>query len=250
VEILKSRSEIEDKYKWRLEDIYENEELWEEDFQKTKELLDEIGGFKGRITAAESLLKVLKLSDRIGMLIGKIFAYARMRRDEDNANPRYQGLTDRAIGLSIEAASTTSFIAPEILSIDVQKLRAMVDELEELKIYRKHLENLIRFKPHVLSSEEEKILAETEMIAESISDIYTMLNDADLRFPVIKDEEGNDVELTHGNFISFMQSKDRNVRKAAFDVLYDTYRRYINTFASTMSGNVKKGYLLCKNKKI
>lgn len=249
MEILKSRSEIEDKYKWRLEDIYENEELWEEDFQKTKELLDEIGGFKGRITAAESLLKVLKLSDRIGMLIGKIFAYARMRRDEDNANPRYQGLTDRAIGLSIEAASTTSFIAPEILSIDVQKLRAMVDELEELKIYRKHLENLIRFKPHVLSSEEEKILAETEMIAESISDIYTMLNDADLRFPVIKDEEGNDVELTHGNFISFMQSKDRNVRKAAFDVLYDTYRRYINTFASTMSGNVKKDIFYAKLRK-
>ena len=151
--------------------------------------------------------------------------------------------------LSIEAMSATSFIAPEILSIDEHKLKAMIDEKEELKIYGQYLENLMRFKPHVLSPEEEKILAETEILGESISDIFSMLNDADLSFPVVKDEDGSEVELTHGNFISFMQSKDRSVRKAAFNGMYDTYKKYINTFASTMSGNVKKDIFYTNTRK-
>ncbi|WP_420840560.1 oligoendopeptidase F [Caldicoprobacter algeriensis] len=237
---LRSRSEIDEKYKWRLEDIYENEELWEEDYKSTKQLLEEITGFEGKINTAENLLKVLKLNDQIGMKMEKIFAYARMRRDEDNANPRYQALTDRAMRLSIEASSATSFIAPEILSIDEAKLRAMIEELEELKVYRQYLDNLLRYKPHVLSPEEEKILAETQTMAQSISNIYTMLNNADLRFPSIKDEQGNEVELTHGNFISFMQSGNRDVRRSAFNAMCDTYKKYINTFAATMAGNVKK----------
>ncbi|MDK2814743.1 MAG: oligoendopeptidase, partial [Thermoanaerobacter sp.] len=96
MEILKDRSEIEDKYKWRLEDIYENENLWEEDYNKTKELLKEIVKFKGKINTSRNLLEVLKLNDQIGMTASKIFAYARMRRDEDNTNPKYQALTDKA----------------------------------------------------------------------------------------------------------------------------------------------------------
>ncbi|MBM7581220.1 oligoendopeptidase F [Caldicoprobacter guelmensis] len=246
---LKNRSEIDEKYKWRLEDIYESEELWEQDYQSTKQLLEEIAGFKGRINTAENLLKVLKLNDQIGMKLEKIFAYARMRRDEDNANPRYQALTDRAMRLSIEASSATSFIAPEILSIDETKLRAMIEELEGLKVYRQYLDNLLRYKPHVLSPEEEKILAETQIMAQSISDIYTMLNNADLRFPFIRDERGNEVELTHGNFISFMQSANRDVRKAAFSAMYDTYKKYINTFAATMAGSVKKDVFYARIRK-
>ena len=249
MKVLRNRNEIDEKYKWRLEDIYENEEMWEEDFQKVKELLAEIAGFKGKINTAENLHSVLMLNDRIGMSLGKIFSYARMRRDENNTNARYQSLTDRAMMLSIEAMSATSFIAPEILSIDEHKLKAMIDEKEELKIYGQYLENLMRFKPHVLSPEEEKILAETEILGESISDIFSMLNDADLRFPVVKDEDGSEVELTHGNFLSFMLSKDRSVRKAAFNGMYDTYKKYINTFASTMSGNVKKDIFYTNTRK-
>ena len=248
MKVLRNRNEIDEKYKWRLEDIYENEEMWEEDFQKVKELLAEIAGFKGKINTAENLHSVLMLNDRIGMSLGKIFSYARMRRDENNTNARYQSLTDRAMMLSIEAMSATSFIAPEILSIDEHKLKAMIDEKEELKIYGQYLENLMRFKPHVLSPEEEKILAETEILGESISDIFSMLNDADLRFPVVKDEDGSEVELTHGNFISFMQSKDRSVRKAAFNGMYDTYKKYINTLP-TMSGNVKKDIFYTNTRK-
>jgi len=249
VEVLKDRSEIEDKYKWRLEDIYENENLWEEDYNKTKELLKEIVKFKGKINTSRNLLEVLKLNDQIGMTASKIFAYARMRRDEDNTNPKYQALTDKAMRLNVEVMSATSFIAPEILSIDTQKLMEMIEELEELKIYKQYLEDLIRFKPHVLSSEEEKILAEAETLAESVSNVYTMLNNADMRFSTIKDEEGKEVELTHGNFVRFMQSKDRNVRKAAFNAMYDTYKKFINTFASTMAGNVKKDIFYAKTRK-
>ncbi len=213
MEILKDRSEIEDKYKWRLEDIYENENLWEEDYSKTKELLEEVLKFKGKINTSRDLLEVLKLNDQIGMTASKIFAYARMRRDEDNTNPKYQALTDKAMRLNIEVMSATSFIAPEILSIDTQKLMEMIEELEELKIYKQYLEDLIRFKPHVLSPEEEKILAEAKTLAESVSNIYTMLNNADMRFPTIKDEEGKEVELTHGNFIALCRVKIETLEK-------------------------------------
>ncbi|WP_437341522.1 oligoendopeptidase F [Caldanaerobacter subterraneus] len=230
----------------RLEDIYENEELWEEDYRKVKELLKEIVKFKGKIRTSKDLLEVLKLNDQIGMTASKIFAYARMRRDEDNTNSKYQALSDKAMRLNIEVMSATSFIVPEILSIETEKLRNMIEELEELKIYKQYIEDLIRYKPHVLSPEEEKILAEAETLAESVSTIYSMLNHADLRFPTIRDENGNEVELTHGNFISFMQSKDRNVRKAAFEALYDTYKKFINTFASTLAGSVKKDIFYAK----
>jgi oligoendopeptidase F len=246
---LKERSEIDERYKWRLEDIYENEELWEEDYKKVKDLLKEIVKFKGKIKTSKDLLEVLKLNDQIGMIASKIFAYARMRRDEDNTNSKYQALSDKAMRLNIEVLSATSFIVPEILSIETEKLRNMIEELEELKIYKQYIEDLIRYKPHVLSPEEEKILAEAETLAESVSTIYSMLNHADLRFPTIKDENGNEVELTHGNFISFMQSKDRNVRKAAFEALYDTYKRFINTFASTLAGSVKKDIFYAKARK-
>ncbi|MBE3579727.1 MAG: oligoendopeptidase [Caldanaerobacter sp.] len=243
---LRERSEIDERYKWRLEDIYENEELWEEDYRKVKELLKEIVKFKGKIRTSKDLLEVLKLNDQIGMTASKIFAYARMRRDEDNTNSKYQALSDKAMRLNIEVMSATSFIVPEILSIETEKLRNMIEELEELKIYKQYIEDLIRYKPHVLSPEEEKILAEAETLAESVSTIYSMLNHADLRFPTIRDENGNEVELTHGNFISFMQSKDRNVRKAAFEALYDTYKKFINTFASTLAGSVKKDIFYAK----
>lgn len=246
---LRERSEIDERYKWRLEDIYENEELWEEDYRKVKELLKEIVKFKGKIRTSKDLLEVLKLNDQIGMTASKIFAYARMRRDEDNTNSKYQALSDKAMRLNIEVMSATSFIVPEILSIETEKLRNMIEELEELKIYKQYIEDLIRYKPHVLSPEEEKILAEAETLAESVSTIYSMLNHADLRFPTIKDENGNEVELTHGNFISFMQSKDRNVRKAAFEALYDTYKKFINTFASTLAGSVKKDIFYAKARK-
>ncbi|MEQ2129469.1 oligoendopeptidase F [Caldanaerobacter subterraneus KAk] len=243
---LRERSEIDERYKWRLEDIYENEELWEEDYRKVKELLKEIVKFKGKIKTSKDLLEVLKLNDQIGMTASKIFAYARMRRDEDNTNSKYQALSDKAMRLNIEVMSATSFIVPEILSIETEKLRNMIEELEELKIYKQYIEDLIRYKPHVLSPEGEKILAEAETLAESVSTIYSMLNHADLRFPTIRDENGNEVELTHGNFISFMQSKDRNVRKAAFEALYDTYKKFINTFASTLAGSVKKDIFYAK----
>jgi len=243
---LRERSKIDERYKWRLEDIYENEELWEEDYRKVKELLKEIVKFKGKIKTSKDLLEVLKLNDQIGMTASKIFAYARMRRDEDNTNSKYQALSDKAMRLNIEVMSATSFIVPEILSIETEKLRNMIEELEELKIYKQYIEDLIRYKPHVLSPEEEKILAEAETLAESVSTIYSMLNHADLKFPTIKDENGNEVELTHGNFISFMQSKDRNVRKAAFEALYDTYKKFINTFASTLAGSVKKDIFYAK----
>lgn len=237
---LRSRSEIDERYKWRLEDIYENVDLWDNDYNRVKELLSELLTFKGKIKNSENLLRVLRLQDEVGQLSSKLFVYARMRRDEDNTNTKYQALADKAMRLNVEVSSVTSFIVPEILSIEIDKLRSIINESKELKIYEHYIDELIRYKPHILSENEEKILAETGDIAESSSNIFRMLNNADIVFPAIKDENGEEVELTHGNYIKFMESRSREIRIAAFNAMYDTYKKFINTFSAIIAANVKK----------
>lgn len=237
---LRSRSEIDDRYKWKLEDIYENEDLWDNDYNRVKKLLNEILTFKGKIKNSKNLLSVLKLQDEIGQLSSKLFVYARMRRDEDNTNTMYQALADKAMRLNVEVSSVTSFIVPEILSIETDELKGIINESQELKIYEHYIDELIRYKPHILSENEERILAESGVIAESSGNIFRMLNNADMVFPVIKDENGEDVELTHGNYIKFMESRRREIRIAAFNAMYDTYKKFINTFSATTAANVKK----------
>jgi len=244
--MLKNRSEIDERFKWRLEDIYENEDLWYKDFNKVDELINKLTSYKNKIKSKEVLAEVLKLKDQIGETVGKLYAYARMRRDEDNSNQKYQALSDKAMNLYIKVMSLSSFITPEILSIDTNELRKMVLEYDGLKLYKQYIDNLIRYKPYILKENEEKILAESQIIGESFDNIYTMLNNADIKFPIIKDEYGENIELTHGNFIKFMESKNRDVRENAFNSMYNTYKSLINTFSAIISANVKKDVFYSK----
>jgi len=237
---LPSREEIEPKYKWKLEDIYESDELWEDDFKKVKQRLKQLEDFHGSINSAEKLAEVLKLKDEIGQMTDKLFTYARMRRDEDNARAKYQALADRAMGLSVEAASYLSFIEPEILALSKEKILGFLKQREDLKVYRHYIDELLRMKDHILDAEREKMLADAGEMAEAPGDIFRMLDNADIKFPVIKDDEGNEVELTKGRYINFMESRKREVRKSAFEALYSTYKGLANTLAATTSANVKR----------
>jgi oligoendopeptidase F len=239
--VLPKREDIDPKYKWKLEDIYESDGKWEEDFVKIKELAGKAGKLKGTLGESDTnLLDCLKFCDSMLSLCDKAFVYARMRRDEDNSNPVYQAFTDRALSLGTQVYAAISFVVPEIISIPEGKIREFLDKNSELKLYWHYIKDMLRQKRHTLSEKEEQILALSTEIAQAPSDIFTMLNNADIRFPVIKDESGKEVELTKGRYIKFLESKDRNVRKDAFNALYDTYRKQKNTLAATLSNSVKK----------
>lgn len=238
---LPKRAEIADEFKWRLEDIYPSDQAWEADFQRVKGLLQELPSWEGRVgESAVNLLTVLKLRDQIGETVERIFVYARMRRDEDNTNPTYQALADRAQGLSAEAESKAAFIDPEILGIPDGTLNRYFDEEPPLRLYRFAIESISRMKPHVLTAPEEKLLAMAGEVGEVPRAVFSMLNDADLKLPSIKDEGGHEVELTKGRFITFLESKERHVRREAFQAMSSAYLNQKHTIAATLAGTVKR----------
>lgn len=246
---LPSREEIQDVYKWKLEDIYQNEELWEKDYDEVKKQLNLFDEYHGKINTAENLLGVLKLKDEVERKIDKLFTYARMRRDEDNSRANYQALTDRAMGLLVEVSSSISFIEPEILSLSKEELLGFMEQDEDLKLYEHYLTNLLRMKEHILDADREKMLAEMGEIAQAPGDIFKMLDNADIRFPLIKDENGKEVELTKGRYIKFMESENREVRKSAFEAFHNTYKGMINTLSATTAANVKTNIFVKNQRK-
>ncbi|MFZ5986836.1 MAG: oligoendopeptidase F [Bacillota bacterium] len=240
VKTLPKRDEIDSKYKWKLEDIYENIDKWEEDFKKVKQYIGDIVKFKGTLNEGpEKLLECLKLSNDLMSLNDKVFVYARMKKDENNADPLYQGLADRASTLTTEAYASTSFIVPELISIPEDKLKSYLNASKELEVYRQFFNEILRQKEHILSEREEELLALSSEVSGSSREIFTMLNNADIKFPFIKDEDGEEVELTKGRYVKFLESKDRRVRKDAFNALYSTYGKFRNTLAASLTGNIK-----------
>ncbi|QNG59569.1 oligoendopeptidase F [Bacillus sp. PAMC26568] len=241
VKTLPKRSEIAVEDTWGLEDIFENDEAWEAEFKEVKAALPKISEYKGKLAdSAEGFLEALTYQDEVMERLGKLYTYAHMRYDQDTTNSHYQGLNDRASNLYTQASSVSSYIIPEILSMDEASIKSFLEEKEELRVYEHTLDEINRQRPHVLSAEQEALLAQASDVLGSSSNTFGMLNNADLEFPSIKDEDGEDVEVTHGRYIRFLESEDRKVREDAFKAVYSTYDKYKNTFASTLSGAVKK----------
>ncbi len=238
---LPKRSEIPVEETWNLEAIFASEQDWEEEFQNVKALLPEMTAYKGKLTdSAKTLYEALTLQDELSQRLSKLYTYANMRSDEDTTNSKNQGLKDRAANLATQMSSQLSFIVPELLNASEERLQELLQEYEPLKLYEHMIDEMNRQRPHVLSQQEEAILAQASEVMRTPSNTFSMLNNADLKFPVIQDENGNDVEVTHGRYIQLLESGDRNVRKAAFKAVYSTYEKFINTFASTLSGAVKR----------
>ncbi|MES5925609.1 oligoendopeptidase F [Bacillus cereus group sp. MG9] len=238
---LPNRNEIEEASTWRLEDIFQTDAEWEKEFQAIKELLPKLTEFKGKLgDSADNLLEALQYEDEISMRLGKLYTYAHMRYDQDTTNSVYQALNDRATNLYSQVSSSTAYIVPEILSISEDTLQTFLQENRELSVYEHALEEITRQRPHVLSEAEEALLAEASEVMSASSNTFGMLNNADLKFPSIKGEDGEEVEITHGRYIQFLESDDRRVREDAFKAVFETYGKFKNTFASTLSGAVKR----------
>ncbi|MDR7000793.1 oligoendopeptidase F [Neobacillus niacini] len=241
VKTLPARSEIPVEETWKLEDIFANDEAWEKEFQEVKSQIPGVKEFEGKLgESAAILFKALQTQDQLLERLGKLYAYSHMRSDQDTTNSFYQGLDDRMKNLYGQAGSALAFIVPELLSIDESKLKGFLTEKPELKLYEHAIEEINLQRPHVLSAEQEALLAEAGEVMDASSNTFGMLNNADLEFPSIKDENGEEVEITHGRYIRFLESSDQRVRRDAFKAVYETYGKFRNTFASTLSGNVKK----------
>ncbi|MDE8564614.1 oligoendopeptidase F [Anoxybacillus rupiensis] len=241
VKSLPKRNEIPIEETWRLEDIFPSDEAWEQEFQEVKKMLPKLADYQGRLgESADVFYEALQYQDHLSLRLDKLYTYAHMRYDQDTTNSFYQSLNDRIKGLYSEASSAMAFIVPEILAIDEAKVKSFLKEKEELKLYEHALDEINRQRPHVLSAKEEALLAQAAEVMASSSNTFGMLNNADLKFPAIIDENGEEVEVTHGRYIRFLESEDRRVRRDAFKAVYKTYGKYKNTFASTLSGAVKK----------
>ena len=244
---LPCRDEIEAKYKWQLEDIYADEKYWEEDFLKIRYLSTQLADFRGTLAQGpDKLLQCFQHCNDMLSLNDKLFAYARMRRDENNAEPKYQALTDRAMALSTEVYAAVAFIVPEIIALDEQELSHNLEQVPELRQYKHYINEILRQKQHILSDKEEELLALSAEVAHAPYDIFTMYNNADIVFPAIVDENGDEVELTKGRYIKFLEARDRRVREDAFHALYKTYGAMKNTLAAALGNNIKKNRFFAK----
>lgn len=244
---LNTREEADARCKWAIEDLYKDDEDWKRDYELLKSRIPELTKFRGRLgESAEVLLSMQKLSDELNQLLEKVYVYANQRLHENTDNSTYQNLASQAQGLLVELSESLSFVEPELMELPDGIIETFLDENEELLVYRQYFENIIRQKKHVLPTEQEQLLAAMGEVAESPKDIFSMFNNADIRFPEITGEDGHPVQVTHGRYMSLMQSRNRQVRKDAFEAMYGVYGDWRNTLAAMYRANVKQEAFLAK----
>lgn len=238
---LKTRDQIDSKYKWNIEAMIPDESVISGELETIKKEAEAYGeDFAGRLTeSADTLLAAFQKRDDIWRRLEKIYVYARMRRDENNAETKYQAMADQCNSVIAAVSASMAFFTPELLSASEETILAYIDAAPGLEIYRFAICDTMRQKAHILTQAEENILAQMSEITGATNDIFTMLNNADIKFGTIIDEDGDETEVTHGNFIKFMESHDRDVRKNAYNAVYDTYKELINTIASAYNYNTK-----------
>ncbi|MCP3964886.1 MAG: oligoendopeptidase F [Lentisphaerae bacterium] len=240
---LPQRNELPQEMTWNLEIMYKNSKEWEDDFSKIPELLEKFMAFKGKLKDSAAMLRdAIEASDAMERLAEKVYVYAHLRSDEDTADSKNRSKVDRASALFAEISGKTAWFDPEIMEIHPEVMAQFL-QAEDLAFYKRSLEELLRERPHTLSEKEERILGMSSDVMSTPSKTFSMLNNADLRFPEINNESGTKVEMTHGNYIKFLECSKREVRKDAFEGMYDTYNKFRNTFSSTLDGTIKRHVL-------
>lgn len=243
------RSTIENKFKWTIDEMYPNEESIEKDIQKVKELIEEVKKYKGILAdSEENLFKALNISEETSRILQNLYVYTHMKSHEDTRINKNQGNATKTDMLSTELSMATSYMVPEIIAMDSEKLENYL-KTEKLSHYKKYVDDILRLKPHTLNEREEELLAAVADLSGVPENVYDMLSFADLQFPEIEDENGEKVRVTHSNFSLFLKSKDARVRKDAFEAMYGVYGQYKNTFASTLYGGIKSEIFYAKTRK-
>ena len=248
--VFSNRTQIEEKYKWDLTDIYKSDENWEEDFKWILAQIPHYREFVGKLSSnAETLLACFKFDDEIGIRLERLYLYAMLAKDSDMSIPKYQAMEERINSLHAKVSAESSFIKPEMLEIPGDKLLSMISTNEELTVYKHVIENLLRTKAHSLSKPEEQLLALAGEIAQNSYNTYSMFTNTDINFGKLRDDTGNENEITHARFYAAMYSKDRAFREKAFNTYLAPYKEYANTFTTLFNGGLKANIFFAKARK-
>lgn len=247
---LKERKDIPKEYKWDLGSLYESVESWEEDFTKASQVFEEIQEMKGKLlSSAENFLEGINQYLEGMRIVSRLRTYAKMRQDENTKISTFQALNSRGEALGVQFGEVSSYIIPEIMEGDLGVIKGYLKNHQDLKLYEQFVDDILRRRPHTLSKEAEELLAQAGELISAPENIFGMLNGADLKFPIITDENGKDITLTHGSFIPCMMSKNRSVREEAFKKYYGVYEEHKNTFGAMLGSEVKKNIFKSKARK-
>ncbi len=237
---LKKREEIDDKYKWNLNDIYADDLKFESELENVLKEIKNIKQLKKDFTdSADNLLAALNKIIEIEEKTARLYAYAHMKYDQNTQNEKYQDYKNKAMTAYNKLSNSTSFMVPAVIQLGEENLAEYKAEKEELKFYNHFFDNILRQKEHYLSAAEEKILALAGEVTQSSENIFSMLNNADLEFPLIEDENRKEIRLTHGRYIDLLKNEDRRVRQDAFEGMHGEYQKLENTFAAVLDSSVK-----------
>ena len=235
-EKLRKRNEIQDKYKWKLTDIYATVQDWEKAYEEVTGKIADFAQYDGKV--AEDPRKVIRAYFGLYDELMPVIEYAFLNKETDNGDPAAQAMSDRSRALGVKFGTASAFVQPELLDLDESLLTDMMND-PAMADYSVFLGDLLRDKAHALPKEQERLLAMMGEVADAPSTIFSMLADVDMKFPTITLEDGTQQELTEGNYSTFIHGDNREVRKQAFEGIMGTYGKYGNTIAATYSGSVK-----------
>lgn len=237
---LPTRNEVSEELTWDLKVIFASDAEFEAAYQKVEESLATIKAYQGRLSEGakvfqEAIETLLSVSDKLET----VYVYAHLKNDQDTANSVYQGMYESASLLASKAGEAMAWFEPEVLEIPEAQLNGYFEENESLGVYRHFVDQMTDNREHILSANEEALLAGASEIFGASSKTFSVLNNADIQFPVVKNDEGQNVQLSHGVYGELLESTNRSVREQAFKKLYEVYQGLKNTFASTLGSNVK-----------
>ena len=242
----KLRSEINDNDKWDLTLIYKSDEEFFKDLESIKEEVEKVIDFKDLLVSADRLLEYLKYKEKVERALYRLYYYANLNSDSDTTNTKYQGMLKNIMDLLNKYQEYSSFITPLLMKEDYSLIEKYMSENKELKEYEFLFQNIYRYKEHTLSEKEEKLLSILADNLNNPANTYEALTDADMTYGKINLKDGSSIEMTDSNYHSLINDKDRDVRKQAFDMMYDTYSKYKNTITSTYNGDIDSNINVAK----
>ena len=236
----KQRNEIEEKYTWDLSTIFPTDEAFEAELAQVSEEVKKAASLAGHLLdSADSLLKTTEVQLDLMRRIEKLYSYAHMKNDQDTRVAKYQEYQAKGMTLYSEFGQSFAFYEPEFMAITEEQYQAFLAEQPALQLYQHYFDKLLKKKAHILTQREEELLAGAGEIFGAAGETFAILDNADIVFPMVHDEDGNEVQLSHGNYITLVESKNREVRKEAYEALYSVYEQYQHTYAKTLQTNVK-----------
>ena len=245
-----TRDQIDEKYKWNLIDVYSSNEDWEKDFKWIEENIIHYHGYEGLLgQSSEKLLACLKFDEEIGMKLERLYLYSMLSKDSDLRNTKYQGMDDRIKRIYSQVLAASSYIKPEILSIGQNKINSLISENSTLQVYQHSFDDVFRFAKHTLDKEKEELLAMASEVTQVPYNTYSLFTNADLKFPKVEDNNGNELEMSHSRYYAALYSKDRSYRERAFKAYLTPYKENVNSFGALFNGNLKSNIFYAKARK-